>query len=321
MRKRRTSSAKATRRIDPSPTQKKRLRRKNAGVCCVCKERHIGDNFHHLDGDSSNTSDDNLAVLCVRHHDNHHRPHAYNHVELGEERLRTAKQRWEVFVAEARKPNPKVLATVNIFGDEDRVDSMKLVFQWEDGRIEFERLYRSHDGPMESWIDQALEEIHWIGPKMKLHVISAPFDVDYCSCGTSFSHTVDENYAKKSTAENWSADSVCSIYVNPSQTSLALLIWLGDEELYRSTLHLCGGTHLHFADDKDEIRLEVQPRPSVRTQVEDLVVDVLADWEPARIKISTGHPDHPHEIEDLILPVCWEREAWTWAKKHRLRSR
>jgi len=64
------------------------LLRKNAGVCCVCKIRNIGVNFHHIDGDASNTVEENMAVLCVRDHDAHHRPEEYrpdaavNHLDL-----------------------------------------------------------------------------------------------------------------------------------------------------------------------------------------------------------------------------------------------
>jgi len=56
---------------------------RNAGVCCVCKQRWIGVQLHHIDGDHSNTIDENLAVLCVKDHDAHHRPKCYrnlNHI-------------------------------------------------------------------------------------------------------------------------------------------------------------------------------------------------------------------------------------------------
>ena len=37
----------------------------NADSCCVCKRTGVGLNIHHIDGDSSNTTEENLAVICV----------------------------------------------------------------------------------------------------------------------------------------------------------------------------------------------------------------------------------------------------------------
>ncbi len=96
----------------PTPKQRQRLLKKNAGVCCVCKQWGLGVHLHHIDGDSSNTGDDNLAVLCVKDHDVYHRPIAYtspNHLELGAQRIKGFKESWEAFVAEAAKPNPAIL--------------------------------------------------------------------------------------------------------------------------------------------------------------------------------------------------------------------
>ncbi|WP_416865441.1 MAG: HNH endonuclease [Imperialibacter sp.] len=40
---------------------------KSALQCCICQEK--GDHIHHLDGDPSNNTVDNLVLLCFRHHD------------------------------------------------------------------------------------------------------------------------------------------------------------------------------------------------------------------------------------------------------------
>lgn len=38
--------------------------------CCVCPNpRPLGDHLHHIDGDPSNNTIDNLVLLCFRHHD------------------------------------------------------------------------------------------------------------------------------------------------------------------------------------------------------------------------------------------------------------
>ncbi len=56
-------------RVQVSKPLRDMLLRKNARACCVCKARNVGLNFHHIDGDSSNTTEASLAVLCVRDHD------------------------------------------------------------------------------------------------------------------------------------------------------------------------------------------------------------------------------------------------------------
>ena len=72
----------------------------------------MGLNLHHMDGDSANTVDENLAVLCVEDHDRHHHPHDYapqpKHLELGAEEILRLKNSWEAFVVEAQKSSPSV---------------------------------------------------------------------------------------------------------------------------------------------------------------------------------------------------------------------
>ena len=77
----------------------------NANSCCVCKRTGVGLNLHHIDGDNSNTTEENLAVLCVNEHDAHHRPDKYtslNHMDLSADRLRAYKTEWEEFVKECK---------------------------------------------------------------------------------------------------------------------------------------------------------------------------------------------------------------------------
>lgn len=46
-----------------------KIRKKNLEVCCVCKERGIGINFRHIDGNPANNTEENIALLCVQNHD------------------------------------------------------------------------------------------------------------------------------------------------------------------------------------------------------------------------------------------------------------
>src|ERR1700733_9351588 len=111
---------------------RERLISRNAGFCCVCKQRGLGVHIHHIDGDNSNNDDANLAVLCVGDHDRFHRPTAYalpNHRDLSAEEILKYKGSWECFVEEARAEHPKVLAVASIFGTYEEAHSVKLAFQ------------------------------------------------------------------------------------------------------------------------------------------------------------------------------------------------
>jgi hypothetical protein len=296
-------------RKNPSDTQKERLLQKNAYVCCVCKQRGLGLHLHHIDGNNSNTVDENLAVLCVQDHDAHHRPQSYaspKHLELGAERIKELKESWEVFVVEAAKPNPKVLAVINAFGDYSTIHSMKLVFQWQDGSIEFERTYHLLDGPMEKMIDSIFEELHWLGNNIKLMVFDEPLAVEYCPCCQSgYSRTLDKNIATRFTSETWKQDSTCTIFINPRSPSLAISIFLESDLIYSGHLHLCGD-YLHYHSDKFDERVPIHHRPSIRTQATKIVKKILKMWEPGKLLIGTGDHDHPHLIDNLELPKVWE---------------
>jgi hypothetical protein len=296
-------------RKDPSSAQKKRLLQKNANVCCVCKQRGLGLHFHHIDGDNSNTVDENLAVLCVQDHDVHHRPQSYSspkHLELGAERIKELKESWEAFVEEAKKPNPKVLAVLTTYGDYSNIHSMRLVFQWQDDRIEFTRTYHLLDGPMDELVDNMLEEIRWLGDNISLVLIDEPQPVEYCPCCHSgYSRTLDKNMAIKLTADSWEDDSLCSIYVNPTFPSLAINIFFRGEVIYRGHLHLCGD-HLHYHCDKFDERVPIRGGISVREQAIRIIVKIFKDWGPGGVLIGTGDHDDPYLIDDLILPEIWE---------------
>lgn len=296
-------------RKNPSATQKERLFRKNAYVCCVCKRRGVGLHLHHIDGDNSNTVDENLAVLCVQDHDAHHRPQAYTspkHLELGAERIKELKESWEAFVAEAAKPNSKVLAVINAYGDYSNIHSVRLVFQWQDGSIEFERTYHLLDRPMDRLTDSIFEELHWLGNNMKLMVFDEPLDVEYCPCCQSgLSRTLDENIAIKLTSKTWKQDSTCTVFINPTLPSLAISVFLKSDLIYSGHLHLCGD-YLHYHSDKFDERVPIRRRLSIRTQATRIVEKILTMWEPGELLIGTGNHDHPHLIDNLELPKVWE---------------
>ena len=196
------------------------LLRKNASAYCVCKARDIGLNFHHIDGDSSNTVDANLAVLCVRDHDAHHRPEEYrpraavNHLDLDRDTIASKKAEWEAFVAEAGRPKPAVLATLTAYGTEDSLHSAKLAFQWADvradGRLVFERVYHLLDAPPDKWVDWAMAEMGWLGRGIKLVLLDQPVPVEHCPCcERGLTSTIPAGRARRLTSRTWGSSSVC----------------------------------------------------------------------------------------------------------------
>jgi hypothetical protein len=302
-----------SKRKNPTSTQRKRLLKRNAHRCCVCKEAGVGLELHHIDGDPSNTIDENLAVLCVRDHDLHHRPIAYDlvkHTELGSEKLRKYKASWEKFVTEAQSDNPKVIATLNVFGTIDYIHSAKLIMQWQNEEIEYERVFHLLDGDFDYWTDEILKEVLDIGKNIKLAVINEPLPVEHCPCcGKGLSNTLGEGVVLKLTDERWKEQSICSIYINPEQPSLAVIISLSDKPIFEGSLHLCQEKYLHFASNYYEERIKVNRRPSIRTQATRIIGKLINDWEPAHIFIGTGDYDNPELIGDLILPRVWEVKA------------
>ncbi|MDZ8226608.1 HNH endonuclease signature motif containing protein [Nostoc sp. ChiVER01] len=297
----------------PSKEQRERLLTKNLYRCCVCKREGIGLHLHHIDEDSSNTVDENLAVLCVQDHDLHHRPDAYNHVrhiELGSEKIKKFKTSWESFITEARQDKPKILATVSVYGNYEHIHAAQLVMQWFDENIEYERVFHLLEGDYEYWVEEIMREVDNFGKNIKIAIINEPLPVEHCPCcGKGFSRTVKEGIAIQMTDPNWSTDSNCSIYINPNQPSLALLISFRDKVIYQSNLHLCQGKYLHYSGDFYDERIELKKRSSVRTQATKIMQKVVDNWQPSKIFIGTGDHDEPLLINGFELPLCWEKRT------------
>lgn len=296
-----------------SGTQRKRLLEKNAHVCCVCKKRGIGVNLHHLDENPSNNDDDNIAVLCVKEHDCHHRPNSYpslEHLNLTTEQLKGKKKSWENFVSEAKKEKSNVCATITAYGTIDNINGMKIVFHWKDGRIEFERVYQMLDGPMLNWIEWGFDEISWIGNNIKVFVVDSPVSIEYCDecSGGALSRVVDESLLIKANADDWKNESLCTIYINPTKASLAYTIFYKENIVYQASIHKCKGK-FHFMDDKNEYRYKFYKR-KVRSQLYKLIKEKVSHWDVGKIIIGTGNPNSPEIISELKLPHIWEERYY-----------
>lgn len=296
-------------RLSISTKQRNRLLEKNANVCCVCKKRGIGVNLHHLDEDPSNNNDDNIAVLCVKEHDCHHRPKAYpslKHLDLSTEELRDKKISWENFVREATSKKSNACATITAYGTMENISGMKIVFHWKDGKVEFERVYQLLDGSMEKWIDWAFDEVESIGKNINIFLINSPISIEYCDeCdGEALSRIVDKSIVIKANAEDWKDKSLCTIYINPINASLAYSIFYKEDLIYQAGIHKCRD-EFHFMDGKTEERYKFYKR-RVRSQLNELIYEKISHWDVENIIIGTGNPDKPDIISELKLPRIWE---------------
>jgi hypothetical protein len=301
---------KAKRPPIPTPLQRS-VKSKNLGVCCVCKERGIGINLHHIDGNPFNNTEDNLAVLCVKEHDQHHRPNAYDltkHLELGIEKIKRYKEEWEQTVTECQTENPKVIAVANAYGDYKNIHSVRFLLQNSESKIIYERIYHLLTGTIDQWTDSIMDEMVWLGKKVKLSLIDKPLCVEYCPCcSKSFANVLDKNVMIHLTASDWKEKSFGTIYINPSNPSLALTIFYKDEAIFASHLHKCNG-YLHFQCDNFEERTPITKKPSIRTQVNSIIEKIIQTWEIEKTFIGTGNPDKPNLIENLDLPLIWEKK-------------
>jgi hypothetical protein len=93
-------------------------------VCAVCQAQ--GCHIHHIDGDHSNDTEDNLVVLCVKHHDEAHTKRQLSH-NLDADALRRNKHNWTSAVQEKR------VAVATLSGQNTRIDegtSLTLGVTW-----------------------------------------------------------------------------------------------------------------------------------------------------------------------------------------------
>jgi hypothetical protein len=268
----------------------------------------VGFNLHHIDGNNSNTIDENLALLCVEDHDVHHRQIKYpKHIELGPEKIKELKISWESFVKESQKGSPITIAVISLYGTMDSIHSAKIIFQWPNEKIEFERSFHLLQGPPDKWIDEMLEEVKSIGDNLAISLIDEVFPIEYCPCCSgSLSNTLKEGVVLRETSSEWKTDSIASIYINPITPSLAINISLGAKAVFSASLHLCQNSKLHLHCEYFDESVPIKRNPSIRTQATTIIDKLLKEWRPARILIGTGNPDRPELIEELRLPRVWE---------------
>lgn len=74
------------------------------------------------------------------------------------------------------------------------------------------------------------------------------------------------------------------------------------------SLHLCQNEFLHYSSEDIEDSIPIRRTPSIRAQAARIVKQLLLEWTPSRVFISTGDHDNPEMIDMLALPQCWETQ-------------
>ena len=137
--------------------------------------------------------------------------------------------------------------------------------------------------------------------------IDEPLDIKYCPCcQKSMANVIDTNVATRLTAPDWSDQSAGTLYINPSEPSLARHIAYRDRAIVTASLHRCGN-YWHFACEKYVERVPIHKHPSVRTQARAIVQKFINDWTPGKLLIGPGDPDAPALVPHVDLPRVWEQ--------------
>jgi hypothetical protein len=319
-RKKGTSSVnKKPPRKDPDPCMKEKLLRKNKGVCCVCKERGLGLQFHHIDGNPSNTVEENLAVLCAEAHDKHHRPHRYSHTrhpDLSPDQIKHYKESWEDFVEEASKPNTEVLGFVILYGEGETVSHLRLTFQWGD-QVMWERMIHDTDFPSYVWKDEVYKSRDWLGEHIWINIVPELLPIKFCeicaSNGKYDSRRDPKLYGsvtKKYTDAAWDTDSCVSLYIDPYRPFLSFGVLLRGEPIHsvyiykqgKSVSTFCSEPSCECHSSSDEKKLSPE---NLEEQVKYVLNTLLVKWEPARYNLFTLKDNAPVLLDGITLHDAW----------------
>ncbi len=230
-----------------------------------------------------------------------------NHYDLDAKTIRASKTGWEAFVAETAKDPSSLLATACLYGSGDAIHSMTLAFHGADGRQVFQRVYHLIDGPPERWAEWAVGEVAWLGAQIKLALINEQMPVDHCpSCTHGMTVATSAGFARRLASTTWESCSMCSIYVNPEQASLAIRIEDDVGEAFSAAVHRCGAL-LDITTSTYHERVPIAARPSVRTQTTKLVRKL-----PPRLVSILILPDFHHTLAAIRRNRHFRMVAEKW---------
>jgi hypothetical protein len=116
-----------------------------ARTCCVCRTPRRPVQIHHLDGDSTNNHDSNLAAICSVCHGEAHTVRSLSQ-NLTPEKIRESRRLWEAEVRErgtrAMLPVPGVSASLWVYIHHDRLAQFLRRFGVEFEPMKLKRLMR-----------------------------------------------------------------------------------------------------------------------------------------------------------------------------------
>ena len=108
-------------------------------------------------------------------------------------------------------------------------------------------------------------------------MIDEPLKIEFCpNDKVSLSRTLDRPAAKRVIANDWKEKSVATVYTNPKQASLAIVIFYNNEEIMCMSIHRCGNK-IVYTDYKGVKSAKVK-RLKVRKQVKTYVGQLLEKW-------------------------------------------
>lgn len=120
---------------------------KNEACCCVCGKNNV--QIHHIDGNNSNNELNNLAVLCIEHHDSSSSKSSMTR-KLSTSLIRQFKKDWETRVTNRRRIIQSKITKGKTDQDFITFEIKKLVFSLpafpkkEATNSIFEQLYHWH---------------------------------------------------------------------------------------------------------------------------------------------------------------------------------
>ena len=285
----------------------------NDHTCCVCRVRFSPVQIHHIDGNPNNNSRDNLAILCLDHHNQASYPQGFGRrISPGE--IQKYKADWEELVLSKRAPTYKgnsksFYATICGYGSEYTVEVVEVVIHDKNGKIYNKLVIHRHDCPLETASTRVINFISEHGV-YQLFMVNRCLPIDYClHCQAALSRVTDADVidiVEKGIKPN----PIFVVYINPKQCSLAISASKGLEMNLMVSIHLCSGglvLQYEYADSGKVSFDKLMPENSnyIKKQIKELIWKVANMTGYKKVSFFTGDPENPEEVKYLSLPSCW----------------
>lgn len=295
---------------DINKTIRENIIDKNNGVCCYCKRRGVAVQVHHIDRNTENNHETNLAPLCAKHHDQYHRPDKYRGTKLDDATIINAKKHWEETVANCKTDNPQIFGLVCAFGTSKPPHTLRIAFlTYSPTKVVYERIFHITDHPFETWSDVIEEEKNWMGKNVKLVYYPNSLPVKHSAVEKKQLlplFIMNKINGTILTATDWRDQSVANVYISPTQASITLIIYYRRDQIFRAHLHRCVNC-LHYRNGNAVEQHKIDEN-NIKTQAIKIISDTIGQYIPGRIFFLTGSPDKPNLINHFHLPQIWETD-------------